>query len=276
MGRDNLFGFANEEANTNNDYDAFVKKFEVKKTTDDCYTPPDVYQAVVDYVDEFIISLEGKNLSRPFYPGGDYQREVERYDETTVVVDNPPFSILSQIVHFYCERGVKFFLFAPHLMLFNIGQRSAVSFVIVGANITYANGAKVKTSFVTNLTNHDVLIKSGAPLAAKLKALGNKKKELPRYDYPANVVIASRLDRIVNANIDFEISRKDALFISNLDHQKPHNKVIFGGGFLVSNDVAERLKAERLKAEREKLVWGLSERERLLIQYLEGKLNECD
>ena len=271
-----LFGNADKESKTSIDYDAFVKKFEVKKTTDDCYTPPDVYQAVVDYVDEFIISLADKNLSRPFYPGGDYQRESVRYDETTVVVDNPPFSFLSQIVHFYCERGVKFFLFAPHLMLFNIGQRRAVSFVIVGATITYANGAKVNTSFITNLIPPDVLVKSGAPLAAKLKALGNKKNELPRYDYPANVVTASRLSHIVKANIDFEISRKDALFISNLDHQKPHKKVVFGGGFLVSNDVAERLNAERLNAERKKIVWGISERELTLITELEGKLNECD
>ena len=269
MDRDNLFGFANKEANINNDYDAFVKKFEAKKTTDDCYTPPDVYQVVVDYVDEFITPLDNKNLSRPFYPGGDYQREAEQYDETTVVIDNPPFSILAQIINFYCERRVKFFLFASHLTLFS-NKPSEFAFVVVGANITYANGARVNTSFVTNLTDPDVLIKSGAPLAAKLKALGNKKKELPRYDYPANVVTASRLGRIVNANIDFEISRKSALHIRCLDSQRPYKKILFGSGFLVSNDVAERLEAERLEAEREKLVWDLSKRERLLIQYLGG------
>ena len=28
------------------DYDAFVEKFKPKKTTDDCYTPPLVYDAV--------------------------------------------------------------------------------------------------------------------------------------------------------------------------------------------------------------------------------------
>lgn len=32
------------------DYDAFLAKFEAKKTTDDCYTPRDVYEAVVDHV----------------------------------------------------------------------------------------------------------------------------------------------------------------------------------------------------------------------------------
>ena len=31
------------------DYEAFVGKFEPKKTTDDCYTPPEVYDAVLGY-----------------------------------------------------------------------------------------------------------------------------------------------------------------------------------------------------------------------------------
>ena len=34
------------------DYTAFLKKFEHKKTTDDCYTPPAVYNAVLDWVNE--------------------------------------------------------------------------------------------------------------------------------------------------------------------------------------------------------------------------------
>lgn len=29
-----------------NDYEGFVAKFQPKKTTDDCYTPPAVYEAV--------------------------------------------------------------------------------------------------------------------------------------------------------------------------------------------------------------------------------------
>ena len=35
-----------------NDYEAFVNKFKkpLKKTTDDCYTPSDVYAVVLDYV----------------------------------------------------------------------------------------------------------------------------------------------------------------------------------------------------------------------------------
>ena len=85
-------------------YEEFVEKFKPKKTTDDCYTPPAVYEAVKDWaVKEY--GLEGKEIVRPFYPGGDY----ESYDYPTdcVVIDNPPFSILSKICKWYIEKKYK-------------------------------------------------------------------------------------------------------------------------------------------------------------------------
>lgn len=55
-----------------NDYESFLAKFkENPKTTDECWTPKDVYEAVVKYVGE-VYPLEGKQILRPFYPGGDY------------------------------------------------------------------------------------------------------------------------------------------------------------------------------------------------------------
>src|SRR5690625_5789202 len=47
------------------DYEGFVEKFKQKKTTDDCYTPKEVYDVVLNYVDERY-SLEGKEIIRPF------------------------------------------------------------------------------------------------------------------------------------------------------------------------------------------------------------------
>lgn len=43
--------------------------------------------------------MGGRTIVRPFWPGGDY----EDFDYPTgcVVIDNPPFSILSKIVRFY-------------------------------------------------------------------------------------------------------------------------------------------------------------------------------
>lgn len=72
---------------TFNDYEGFVKKFEPKKTTDDCYTPDAVYDAVLDWAcKEYGIRKDG--VVRPFWPGGDYENF--DYPEDCVVVDNPP------------------------------------------------------------------------------------------------------------------------------------------------------------------------------------------
>ena len=75
------------------DYEGFVEKFKPKKTTDDCYTPETVYTAVANWCAKEY-SLDKSNFVRPFYPGGDYKL----FDYSgKIVVDNPPFSILSQI-----------------------------------------------------------------------------------------------------------------------------------------------------------------------------------
>ena len=72
------------------EYDAFVDKFKPQKTTDDCYTPPLVFQAIQDWVcNKYDIAPE--SIVRPFYPGGDY--ESFEYPDGCVVLDNPPFSI---------------------------------------------------------------------------------------------------------------------------------------------------------------------------------------
>ena len=99
-----------------NDYDGFVEKFKPKKTTDDCYTPVPVYSALVKYINENVQCLNGFNIVRPFYPGKDYK--AYDYKQNDIVIDNPPFSILSKILDFYIAYDIKFWLFAPHLTLF--------------------------------------------------------------------------------------------------------------------------------------------------------------
>ena len=85
-----------------NDYEGFVEKFKPKKTTDDCYTPPEVYEAVKEWVSDNILPLDGVEIVRPFFPGGDYENH--HYPEGCVVLDNPPFSILAKIRRFYHAR----------------------------------------------------------------------------------------------------------------------------------------------------------------------------
>ena len=127
-------------------YEEFVEKFKPKKTTDDCYTPPEVYEAVAEWTaSEY--KLDRENFVRPFYPGGDYKH----FDyDGKIVVDNPPFSILSKIIDFYILHGVQFFLFAPNLLLFSILRNRDCTALIVDNSVTYENGARVETSFITN------------------------------------------------------------------------------------------------------------------------------
>lgn len=60
------------------------------------------------------------------------------------------------------------------------------------------------------------------------------------------------------------------LFVRRLDSQVAKGKAVFGGGFITSNRMAEKLKAEKLKAEKLKAAhqWQLSERELELIKKL--------
>lgn len=133
---------------TSKQYHEWLQKFETKKTTDDCYTPPEVYDVVLDYVKQHC-DIEGKRIVRPFYPGGDYENE----DYTdAVVVDNPPFSIFTQIIDFYNKEGIPFFLFANHLTIFSsVNSRENTTAIIIDYAVEFSNGAKVNTGFVTNM-----------------------------------------------------------------------------------------------------------------------------
>ena len=57
---------------TIDDYGAFVEKFKPKKTTDDCYTPPAVYETIKDWACREY-DIDPSKVVRPFYPGGDYE-----------------------------------------------------------------------------------------------------------------------------------------------------------------------------------------------------------
>jgi len=96
------------------------------------------------------------------------------------------------------------------------------------------------------------------------------------------------------ANVDLKIRRKEVLHIKALDAQRVKKKAVYGGGYLVSDFAAARLKAARLKAARlkaaglkaarlkaaglkaarESVVWELSERERTLISRLNDFADE--
>lgn len=241
-------------------YEEFVDKFKPKLTTDDCYTPPAVYDAVLGWVRENI-DIEGCRIVRPFYPGGDYEHEA--YEENDVVVDNPPFSIITKIVRFYMAQNVRFFLFAPHLTVFQPGR--LCSSIICDVSIVYENGAKVKTGFVTNMLG-DVAFMTCPKLRNRIKAAQKERAvSLSKYNYPLNVVSSALLGKL--ADILFVARRDQVAPINKLDSQK--GKTIFGGGYLISDKLAaERAAAERAAA-RETIIWELSAREVDIIKQLE-------
>ena len=251
-------------------YGEFVEKFKPKLTTDDCYTPAIVYDAVADWVaTEY--KLDRSRFVRPFYPGGDY--EAFDYSGGAVVVDNPPFSILTQIVKYYTVHSIPFFLFAPALVLFRYGDFCTV--LACDATITYENGAQVNTSFVTNLEPHEIRARSAPSLyqvvdAANKANLAETTRTLPKYVYPKSVITAAQLQQYSLRGIDFSIPRAESVRISGLDSQKPYKKVIYGCDLLLSEKLtADREKADREKADREKAtVWTLSEREQNIVKRL--------
>lgn len=262
-------------ADESQEYRDFVEKFKPKKTTDDCYTPPNVYEAVLDWVvAEY--GVDRDKAVRPFWPGGDF--EGFDYSGGKVVVDNPPFSIVSRICRWYCDRGVGFFLFAPHLTNFSTGRKSPeLCHVMVDLKLTYENGATVPTSFVTNL-DPAWHVRSAPDLHRALAEADkeNKRKgkvELPRYVYPHDVVTASMVGRYSRLGVDYRVPRSECAFVSALDSQKAAGKAMFGGGYLLSRKAAaERAAAERAAAELDRVTaWELSERERAVQAMLGGK-----
>jgi len=270
----------NRKPNLFSDYDGFVENFSRKKTSDDCYTPHEIFDLVVDYVRENC-NIEGMKIVRPFYPGSDF--ESIDYPDNCVVIDNPPFSIITKIARFYIDRGIKFFLFAPHLTLFTADIDC--THIVVGGDITYENGATIKTSFLSNLFG-DIKILGDAELLKKFNQLNQKHKvNLPKYEYPDNVLTVSHVNWIIERGISLLIEKGTTHHCRCLDDQKKHKKTIFGSGFLLSEKAAaekaaaekaaaekaaaEKAAAEKAAAEKENVIyWELSERERDIIHGL--------
>ena len=261
----------------NPEYDAFVEKFKPKKTTDDCYTPPLVYDAVRDWACKEY-GIDPSCIVRPFFPGGDY--EAFDYPPGCVVLDNPPFSIVSKICEFYLDRNIPFFLFAPSMTVFS-GKRAVMrmTHIICDAQIIYENGAVVGTAFVTNLGG-DIIARTAPRLGKAIADAVDKikretRREIPKYTYPDHILTAAMLKRYSKYGVDFSVKRENCQFISRLDSQKESGKTIYGGGLLLSNEAAaeraaaERAAAERAAAERAAAtVWQLSNRELEMVAAL--------
>ena len=265
----------------------FLDKFKPKKTTDDCYTPENVFSVIEDWVAREY-NLDKATFVRPFFPGESYQDR--EYPAGCVVVDNPPFSILAEIIKWYDRKGIRFFLFGPGLTIFSARQVD-VTYICVGADITYANGAQVCTSFVTNL---DTCRARTAPDLYRLIEVENDKNvkgsrvHPPKYAFPDCVITAAILQRWSKHGIPYRLEKQDCTRISALDSMKEVGKAIYGGGYLLSEKAAQvRAEAERAAIAaaaagggmtqcgtlvsvngESRIAWGISERERAIMKRL--------
>ena len=224
----------------NDEYNEFLEKFEAKKTTDDCYTPDLVYDAVADWVmNEY--GVKRQQMVRPFYPGGDYQKE--KYPKGAVVVDNPPFSILAEILNWYNDHGVRFFLFAPTLTLFSSSSSTCCA-IPTGATVVYENGASVNTSFLTNLEDPMLRVRTAPTLykavqEASDEARKERTKETPRYSYPDEVITAALAAKWAKHGVDFRLPVMESQQVDELDAQREVGKAIYGKGYLISERMAK-------------------------------------
>jgi hypothetical protein len=231
-----------------------------------------VYEAIKDWACREY-GIDPDKVVRPFYPGGDYERF--DYSDGKVVVDNPPFSILSKICKFYRDNNIPFFLFAPYLMIFSSTSRNGAHMIVTNSTIEYANGAQVNTSFVTSFG--DDLIRTAPDLANAIdetvkRVRKEQRRHPPKYAYPSELLTVSRLGKI-GRQVEFRVKASDVAFTRALDSQKAVKKAIYGGGYLLSEAKAAELKAAELKAAELKAaedvtVWPLSETERRIIENL--------
>lgn len=174
------------------DYAAYVKKFlpNYVYTTDDTFTPPKVYQAVIDW-----LTMEGKTqgrrILRPFYPGGDF--EAIDYQPGDFVVDNPPFSQMSRIVRFYQEHKIDFFLFYDRRYSLSY-LRDGLTLIYINEGIEFENGALIVPAFVTNVFDGSAVY-SSKTLNEMIKA-GQVKQTEPRNEYPDDVFSFTIFEKI--------------------------------------------------------------------------------
>ena len=246
-------------------YEEFVNKFKAKKTTDDCYTPPALYADIAEWaMGEY--GIEKEKIIRPFYPGGDYQ--AEDYDGK-VVLDNPPFSILSEIIDFYDEHHISYFLFMPGRIFSKKAVRNHL--LVTGGQMVAANGAAVSINFVTSFGPRPC-IETVPELYAILKKHLPRKSKRNKHILPDVVITGSKAAQWAELGIATRLTKY--IHKSALEEQKSRQMGIFGGGVLIGKRMAQKLKARENKAQalidaENSFRWGLSKGEKAMVANLD-------
>lgn len=227
------------------------QKLKKKTATDDCMTPPAVYSAVVAWaVNRY--GYQGRPIVRPFWPGKDYKTMA--YPEGCVVIDNPPFSIMSELLRFYTARGIDYFLFANGMTVLGCPCKSHV---IVGTQIIYDNALVLNTAFVSS---QGPLIEVSPELADAIDTAQQKAKTTPKkpYKFDPHIISIGKLLQIARRGEAYTCERGH--FVRKLDAGPPGG--IYGAGFIVGDKdaIIDRVPGKKLLP--------LSEREKEIVRRL--------
>ena len=250
-------------------------------STDECYTPPAVYDTVLDYAVERY-QLQGKHIVRPFIPGGDYQKYA--YDENDVVVDNPPFSMTTKITKWYIDHNIPFFLFVNGLYGVSLsrGLHGKATVIVTNAQVSFYNKGsekRIRLGFVTNMEPKNIIIRGDATLTNKLNGLVDK-KSFKRFHYPDNFLKNNDILAALQRNVELKLTTDNCLFEDNLDYHKAQMHAtsqrmdVFGGGYLVNDKLYAEFKGSLKHDLPNTYRVTLSTREQKIIEQLNEKTGD--
>ena len=127
-------------------------------------------------------------------------------------------------------------------------MRTGCTLIACGASVTYENGARVNTSFVTNMLG-DCLCCTAPELYRALNTAEKQMRPLNKIrklSFPCNVLRVSSLSTMSKAGIDFRIGKDEGCVVTKACQFKE-----FGNSILLSDKATERkLAAEKLAAEK--------------------------
>lgn len=138
--------------------------------------------------------------------------------------------------------------------------------------------------------DYDAFVEKFKPKKANEQNRKEKSVQLPKYEYPKEVLTAAMVQRYSKYGVSFAVMPEQCHFTRALDSQRPTKKTIFGSGYLLSKKaaaekaIAEKavpagkaaaVKAAAVKAAAEKAAaekaakrWPLSDAEKEIVRGL--------
>lgn len=195
-----------------------VKGVRRRQKNDEYFTLPEVYSLISDYVRDRYFpkgGFDGLQIVRPFYPGGDYEHA--EYPENCLVLDNPPFSIITPIVKFYQSRGIRFFLFCSGIGITNVAKNcQGVTRIAMKEHLLYQNGYTINTGFCTNLPDPEIgmpFLRTDPKLRMALRRATAtrtlKIREYPKRPFPTHCVMEKHFHRACVDGVEVAVYPED-------------------------------------------------------------------